>query len=151
MGCIWVGWLATWTPCPVYANDPFRSLAHGALGADWWLDRKELEDVGLLFGWSSFTGGHFYSDRPFLGGAWNNGTSTIWRCIVCIEQAYVPMSSGQIIATENTSFGPPKGSELEGNIPEHFREIQVGEILFHLARLNGNNILGGIKPAASPW
>ena len=49
-----------------------------------------------------------------------------------IKQANFPMSSGQIIATENTSFGPPKGSELEGNIPEHFREIQVGEILLHI-------------------
>ena len=30
--------------------------------------------------------------------------------------------SGQIIATENMSFGPPKGSEEEGKSP-YFREI----------------------------
>ena len=45
--------------------------------------------------------------------------------------------SGQISSRPHTTDLPPKGSLLEGKSP-YFREIQVGEILFHLARYSCN-------------
>ena len=51
-------------------------------------------------------------------------------------------------------FSTLKGSVLEGKsheIPENFRKIQVGEILFHLARLNGTQFVWGVKLHANLW
>ena len=49
-----------------------------------------------------------------------------------IQQLNQKTNIYQIIATSHDRF-PPNGG-LVGEIPENFREIQVGEILFHLAR-----------------
>ena len=49
----------------------------------------------------------------------------------------------QISSRRRKTDFPPKGSWSEGEWdPENFREIQVGEILFHLARILWNAGMG---------
>ena len=58
----------------------------------------------------------------------------------CLKQLLAPGPIlGQSMATENTSFfTPKKGSEnRNGNFPGYVREIQVGEILYLMVKIDG--------------